>query len=80
MIIKNPTNDNRFLVLLSGKPSAGVKAIGDDVSGAVIEPKFIGQIQNVTVAVGRDATLTCQVDSLGTYRVRATFVNTYNDE
>ena len=30
---------------------------------------LFGQIENVTVAVGRDAILTCQVDSLGSYRV-----------
>ena len=34
------------------------------------EPRFIDQIQNVTVAVGRDATLTCQVEQLNSYRVR----------
>ena len=60
-----------FPVLSSGiKPSAGVKAIGDDASSAVIEPKFNGQMKNVTVAFGQDAKLTCRVDLLGTHRVR----------
>ena len=37
---------------------------------AVTEPQFIGQMQNVTVAVGEDVTLSCKVDSLGPYMVR----------
>ncbi|KAG8186335.1 hypothetical protein JTE90_005867 [Oedothorax gibbosus] len=32
------------------------------------EPEFFEPIQNVTVAIGRDATLSCTVDNLGTYR------------
>jgi len=33
-------------------------------------PKFAESIQNVTVTVGREATLTCVVDDLGSYKVR----------
>ncbi|XP_031331354.1 limbic system-associated membrane protein-like, partial [Photinus pyralis] len=32
-------------------------------------PDFIGQIQNVTVAIGREAILTCRVNDLGHYKV-----------
>jgi hypothetical protein len=32
-------------------------------------PKFAESIQNVTVTVGREATLTCVVDDLGSYKV-----------
>lgn len=33
------------------------------------DPKFSGPIQNATVAVGRDAVLTCMVEDLGAYKV-----------
>ncbi|GIY80949.1 hypothetical protein CDAR_70861 [Caerostris darwini] len=33
------------------------------------EPEFAEPIQNVTVATGRDAQLSCTVENLGTYRV-----------
>ena len=32
-------------------------------------PKFIGQLQNVTVSEGRDATFTCSVTNLGGHKV-----------
>ena len=32
-------------------------------------PKFIGQLQNVTVSLGREATFTCTVTNLGGHRV-----------
>lgn len=34
------------------------------------EPKFVEPIPNVTVPVGRDASLPCVVENLGTYKVR----------
>lgn len=34
-----------------------------------VDPKFSGPIQNATVAVGRDAVLTCMVEDLGAYKV-----------
>lgn len=33
------------------------------------EPEFAEPINNVTVAIGRDAHLSCTVENLGTYRV-----------
>lgn len=33
------------------------------------DPKFSGPIQNATVAVGRDAILTCMVEDIGSFRV-----------
>lgn len=33
------------------------------------DPKFSGPILNATVAVGRDAVLTCMVEDLGGYKV-----------
>lgn len=33
-------------------------------------PKFGNLMKNVTVTVGRDAVLTCVVESLSTYKVR----------
>ena len=35
----------------------------------VADPKFSGPILNATVAVGRDAVLTCMVEDLGAYKV-----------
>lgn len=32
-------------------------------------PRFVGSGSNVTVAVGRDAALTCRVDNLQTFKV-----------
>lgn len=36
-------------------------------------PKFAESIPNVTVTVGREATLTCVVDDLGSYKVSSLF-------
>lgn len=41
------------------------------------EPEFSEPIQNVTVAIGRDAQLSCTVENLGTYRVSYYFINKY---
>ena len=38
------------------------------------EPEFSEPIQNVTVAIGRDAQLSCTVENLGTYRVSNCFL------
>lgn len=38
------------------------------------DPKFTGPIQNATVAVGRDAILTCMVEDIGSYRVSVAIV------
>ena len=32
-------------------------------------PKFLGELQNVTVSMGREATFTCTVTRLGGHRV-----------
>jgi len=32
-------------------------------------PRFVGPVENVTVAVGREGILTCTVDNLGSYKV-----------
>lgn len=42
----------------------------DVATTAPAAPCFVGPIQNVTVAVGREAVLTCVVDDLGQYKVR----------
>lgn len=34
------------------------------------DPRFAEPIPNVTVALGRDASLPCVVENLGTYKVR----------
>lgn len=34
------------------------------------QPDFVGHVQNVTVAVGREADLQCQVKNVGEYKVR----------
>lgn len=41
----------------------------------VANPKFSGPILNATVAVGRDAVLTCMVEDLGAYKVSFGCVN-----
>lgn len=41
----------------------------------VADPKFSGPILNATVAVGRDAVLTCMVEDLGAYKVSFGCVN-----
>lgn len=33
------------------------------------EPIFVDQVNNATVAVGRDASLQCQVENVGEYKV-----------
>lgn len=33
------------------------------------EPFFTGPIENITVAVGKEAILSCHVQNLGTYKV-----------
>ena len=48
-------------IFLAGKPSyAGMK------TG---KPEFVGTIPNQSVAIGRDAVFTCNVKSLGPYKV-----------
>ncbi|CAH2267264.1 jg14731 [Pararge aegeria aegeria] len=34
-----------------------------------VEPNFVGPIENVTVALGREAVLTCSVSDIGDYKV-----------
>lgn len=36
-----------------------------------LDPNFNKPIQNVTIAVGREAILSCSVTNLGNYKVRA---------
>lgn len=43
--------------------------VGPTVSLRDAEPDFAGPIQNVTVALGREAVLTCSVTDLGDYKV-----------
>ena len=33
------------------------------------KPEFVGEVENVTVPVGRDAIFTCNVKNLGRFRV-----------
>ncbi|KAK5638410.1 hypothetical protein RI129_012705 [Pyrocoelia pectoralis] len=59
---------NVFLfVSVHALASKGGTAIPISVLDAT--PDFIGQIQNVTVAIGREAILTCRVNDLGHYKV-----------
>ncbi|GAB6018916.1 hypothetical protein CHUAL_000569 [Chamberlinius hualienensis] len=44
--------------------------------GHSLEPEFAEPMQNVTAAVGRDATLSCVVNNLGVYKVAWVKVNT----
>lgn len=39
------------------------------VAAMTEEPRFVEPIPNVTVALGRDASLPCIVENLGTYKV-----------
>ena len=43
----------------------------EDASSPELEllPSFVGQVQNVTVAVGRDADLDCSVRNVRDYKV-----------
>lgn len=45
------------------------------VAAMTDDPRFAEPIPNVTVALGRDASLPCVVENLGTYKVR--FVKFY---
>jgi len=45
-------------------------ADGGPVSGTDFQPEFAEPLENLTVAIGRDATFTCIVRGLGGYRVR----------
>ena len=42
-------------------------SVSVDISAGM--PKFLGQLQNVTVSEGRDATFTCSVTNLGGHKV-----------
>lgn len=42
------------------------------VSAMTDDPRFAEPIPNVTVALGRDASLPCVVENLGTYKVQYT--------
>lgn len=44
--------------------------VGPTVSLRDAEPDFLGPIENVTVALGREAVLTCSVSDIGDYKVR----------
>ncbi|KAJ8714598.1 hypothetical protein PYW07_002823 [Mythimna separata] len=46
-----------------------VTKVGPTASLRDAEPDFIGPIENVTVALGREAVLTCSVSDLGDYKV-----------
>lgn len=48
--------------------------VGPTVSLRDAEPDFAGPIQNVTVALGREAVLTCSVTDLGDYKVTHYFI------
>lgn len=50
-------------------PSSAVKT-ALDAEGGTPEPDYEAPIQNVTVALGREAKLSCVVNNLGGYRVR----------
>ncbi|XP_020281032.1 lachesin-like [Pseudomyrmex gracilis] len=41
----------------------------NDIFGGAFQPEFSGPINNLTIALGRDATFTCLVKHLGGYRV-----------
>ncbi|KAK8385615.1 hypothetical protein O3P69_016413 [Scylla paramamosain] len=56
-------------VILSLLSTASASISNDIHRGAKDEPRFGESIQNVTVAAGREARLSCIVDNLGTYRV-----------
>lgn len=43
--------------------------VGPTVSLRDSEPDFLGPIENVTVAIGREAVLTCSVLDLGDFKV-----------
>lgn len=43
------------------------------VAAMTDEPRFVEPIPNVTVALGRDASLPCIVENLGTYKVNYVF-------
>lgn len=43
--------------------------VGPTASLRDAEPNFVGPIENVTVALGREAVLTCSVSDIGDYKV-----------
>ena len=50
-----------FLILFAGTT--------DSRNDQFTEPSFAGPIENVTVPIGREATLSCIVQNLGAYKV-----------
>ncbi|KAF5281313.1 hypothetical protein FQR65_LT14774 [Abscondita terminalis] len=52
-------------------PVSALAAKGTAIPISVLDavPDFVGNIQNVTVAIGREAILTCRVNDLGHYKV-----------
>lgn len=53
-----------------------ITKVGPTASLRDAEPDFLGPIENVTVALGREAVLTCSVSDLGDYKVSTSY--TYN--
>lgn len=46
-------------------------------TGLTEPPRFAEPIPNVTVALGRDASLPCVVNNLGTYKVNLLFITDF---
>lgn len=53
--------------------SVSVLTTGEDLFSARVVPEFTWPIQNVTVAVGREAVLSCSITDLGDYKVSQIF-------
>lgn len=55
---------------LRHQTTSPLSRVGPTASLRDVEPDFVGPIENVTVALGREAVLTCSVSDLGDYKVR----------
>jgi hypothetical protein len=47
------------------------------LDGLGLQPTFADPLANVTVAIGREVTLTCPVENLGTYKVKKRSLNKF---
>ena len=64
-VLQLPDNNNKYIYHLNAGP---VQHISEgDISRS--DPMFAGPINNVTVNVGREAVLECQVNNLRQYKV-----------
>uniref|UniRef100_T1JWQ7 Ig-like domain-containing protein n=2 Tax=Tetranychus urticae TaxID=32264 RepID=T1JWQ7_TETUR len=59
-----------FLIpIIIPSSTVNAKRLNSGIHGTKHHPKFIGSVENITIPIGKEATLTCNVENLGNHRV-----------